>query len=338
MRKELVWVAVIGISFGLIIAFGVYRINASIKPNLPALQNSPKPKEAGSEFKIALNKPENGDVLTQDSVTVSGITKALAWITVSGESGDYIIQSDEKGLFSQEVKLTSGINQIKLTAFDPQGLKSIEKVLVIYSSAFQEKSFATPAPQTASGESGVRDKVAQKVAEALNKPKAFVGVVTDIADSTIQIKSLESEIKQISTADEAITVVNSKGTTSKIVKLTDIAIGDFIVAMGYVNSNSVLLAQRILITDPISEPKINASLGKVTETTKKVMTIASLKDSQNSEISPDSKTAFERLLSGKAERAKLTDVTQGDLIIYVSATGEDSDKIRSVFIVAHPQG
>jgi hypothetical protein len=338
MRKELVWVAAVGISFGLIIAFGVYRINASIKSKLPQTQSSPKPKETVSEFKITLSKPENGDVLTQGSVTVSGITKALTWITVSGEAGDYIIQSDEKGVFSQEVGLTSGINQIKLTAFDPQGAKSIEKVLVVYSSAFQEKSFATPAPQTASDESGVRDKVAQKVAEALNKPKAFVGVVTDITDSTIQIKSLESEIKQISTADDGVTVVNSKGTTSKIVKLTDIAIGDFIVAMGYVNSNSVLLAQRILITNPISEPKINASLGKVTEVTKKVLTVASLKDSQSSEVSPDSKTAFQLFISGKAEKSKLSDITQGDLIIYVSAAGEKSETIRSIFIVAHPQG
>jgi len=316
MRKELIWVAIIGIAFGLIIAYGVYRINSSIKSRIPQAENSPKPKETSSEFKIALNKPENGDVLTESSVPVSGITKPLTWITVSGESGDYIIQADEKGVFNEEVDLVSGINQIKLTAFDPGGAQSTEKVLVVYSSSFQEKTAGTPGPASATSESDIRDKVAQKVAEAMNKPKAYLGVVTDITDSTIQIKSLESEIKQISTGDGEITVVNSKGTTSKIVKLTDVAIGDFIVAMGYVNSNSVLLAQRILITDAVVDPKINAFLG----------TFGEMK------MQPDKKTVAYSFSNGKTTKIKVTSIKDSDRIIYVT-----NSSLRTIFLIADPQ-
>lgn len=336
MRKELIWVAVIGVTIGLVVAFGIYRINSSIKSRLPSLGSTPIPKENNSEFTITLDKPENGDVLTQGSVNVSGITKPLAWITVSGEAGDYIIQSDEKGIFGQDVSLTGGVNQIKLTAFDPEGSESTEKVLVVYSSSFQERAAASPAPSDATGESAIRDKVAQKVAEALNKPKAYLGVVTDIADSTIQIKSLESEIKQISTGEDGIVVVNSKGTANKIVKLTDIAIGDFIVAMGYINSNSVLMAQRILITDPVTEPKVSAIFAKVTDITKKNLSTSGVKNQQNSVVSSDSKTAFISFLGGKTAKSKLADISQGDLIVYVSVTGDNSSAVRSVFIVAHP--
>ncbi len=331
MRKELVWAGVIGIAFGLVIAFGAWRINSSLKPKGAKTQASPAPNVV-SEFKIALAKPENNDVVTEDSITVSGITKAGSWLTISGESDDYIIQADQKGVFEQDVNLTSGVNQIKLTAFDPKGNQSIEKVLVVYSSAFQKKTVPSPTGD-ASSESTIREKVAEKVAEALNKPKAYIGVVTDIADSTIQIKTLESEIKQISIAGDGITVVNSKGTSTKAVKLTDIAIGDFIVAMGYVNSNSVLSAQRILITQPVEEPKISAFYGKVTDSSSKSLTLAALKDGRETVVTPGAKTNIFSYKDGKVTRIKLTVINEGDLIIFVSDQSSDTPKIRTIFMV-----
>lgn len=333
MRKEVLWAAIIGISFGLIIAFGVYRINSTIKPEISNPENTPSPQKNNSEFKITLDKPENDDVVTQDTISVSGITKPLSWITVSGEDSDYILQSDDQGIFLQDVDLISGVNQIKVTAFDPEGNQSIEKVLVVYSSSFQTTPVASPsANPTSSSDSAIRQKVQEKVANALNKPKAFIGVVTDIADSTIQIKTTGSEIKQISTDPQATTVVKVT-TTSKTVKLTDIAIGDFIVGMGYVNTNSVLKAQRILITDPITEPKINAVFGKITDTSKKTLTVSSLKGGQGVDITPGTKTDIELYTKGAETRAKFASIGDGDLVIYVSDTSGDTPVIRAVFVV-----
>ena len=68
-------------------------------------------------------------------------------------------------------------------------------------------------------------------------------------------------------------LANQTGTNNKVVKLTDIAIGDFIVAMGYVNQNSVLSAQRILVTDPTTEPKIDISMEKVNTVSKKTLSV-----------------------------------------------------------------
>ncbi|HTK03419.1 MAG TPA: hypothetical protein VL401_01465 [Alphaproteobacteria bacterium] len=250
MRKELIWVAIIGISFGLVIAFGFWRINANLKPKGTSTQKTPQPKTVNSEFKIALNKPDNNDVITASPMPISGITKPLSWIVISGEENDYIIQADEKGEFKQDVDLVSGINQIKITAFDAAGSQSVEKVLVVYSSAFETDE------------------------KIVSKPKAYIGTVTDITDSTIQIK-IGGEIKQISTSDK-VTVIKT-GTTNKTVKLTDIAIGDFIVAMGYINSSSVLNSQRILITDPITEPKIEAKMGTISDIDKKATLSKALK-------------------------------------------------------------
>ena len=132
--------------------------------------------------------------------------------------------------------------------------------------------------------------------------------MTDITDSTIQIKTMDGEIKQISTSSDNITVIKSNPST-KTVKLTDIAIGDFIVAMGYINSSSVLSAQRILITDPVTEPKVKAKIGNLSDIDKKV-TIS------------------------KTIKTKLAKIKDTDLIIFVTTVDDKGvSSLRSVFPV-----
>lgn len=336
MRKEIIWVAAIALFFGLVIAFGVWRINSSIRPSAVATESTPAPKTV-SEFKITLNKPENEDVTTQSSVLVTGITKPLIWVVVSGEEEDYILQSNDKGVFEQEAELIAGVNQIKITAFDPQGNQSVEKVLVVYSSAFELKESQTESSAPgASTDSAVRQKVLQKVEAALNKPKAFIGTVTDITDSSIQIKSTSSEIRQISITSDT-SAVDSKGTTSKTIKTTDIAIGDFIVAMGYVNTNSVLSAQRILVSLPIQEPKIEAKFGRLTAEPGKNISISSLKTSQEEPVAFDKNTIFRQYEVQKIKAIKIADLAEEDLVIYVLDSSAKTPAARSIFRVASPQ-
>lgn len=333
MRRELIWVIIIGIFFGLIIAFGAWRINSSLNKSKFAFpEATPVSQNLESEFKITLNTPENDSVVNTSPVTVSGITKPLIWVVVSGEKGDYILQSDEKGIFNQDIVLGGGINQIKITAFDPAGSQSIQKVLVVYSSAFQLKATSPPVSESStSGEAAIKERVAQKVAAAMDQPKAYLGVVTDITSSTIQIKTPESQIKQISIETEGISVVNTKGTNNKQVKITDIAIGDFIVAMGYINGNQVLKAQRILITDPLEDPGLSVSIGKVAKTTSKNLTVADVKTGETGLFTPDKNTTFSSFVKGKISTIKMIGIGTGDLIIYVTSASESSTSVRSVF-------
>lgn len=336
MRKEIVWVAVIGIVLGLIFAFGIYRINSRLPKKVEQVQ-TPNPKPETTEFKIVLDKPEGGDVITQDSVKVTGITKSSAFVVFSGEKSDYITKAAADGTFSQDIDLTSGVNQIKLFALDAQGKQSSTKVLIVYSSVFEPKTFETSSSQTASGENDIRDKVAQKVAEALNKPKAFLGTVTDIADSTIQIKSIDSQIEQISIRGDNIDVVNTTGKANKAVKLSDIAIGDFIVAMGYVDTNSVLSAQRILISDAVSEPTIKTFIAKVTDTTTKGLSVSLIPDGSTAEVNPSKNTDVYDFAEGKTTSLKLSAFSEEDIVIYVLDASETTSPVRSIFRVQTSQ-
>lgn len=340
MRKEVVWAIIAGIVLGLIVAFGVYRINSKMASNKKIdIAASPTP-QASTEFKIVLDKPENDDVVTANTVTVSGLTKPVSWVTFSGENADYTVQSDSTGAFSQDVDLIPGVNQIKLTAFNTTGGQSATEVLVVYSSSFQIRTLPTGSPDgQASGTSDIRQKVAQDVANTISRPKAYIGTVTDITDSTVQIKNTASQIEQISIKTDATTVINSVGTVAKTVKTTDIAIGDFIVAMGYIDANSVLGAQRILITDAITKPKINVSEAKVASTTKKALTVSLVSDNSQDTVQPDVNTDIKAISDGKFTPAKFASIGAGDTIIYVVATdAKNVLSIRSIFVIQKSQG
>lgn len=323
-----------GCLFGLIIAFGIFRINNTTRPKGASTEASPTPEAIGQEFKITLAKPENNDVVTENSVTVSGITKPLSWITVAGESSDYMIQSSEDGSFSQDVELAPGVNQIKITAFDSQGSQSTEKVLVVYSSVFQTRT-AEPSPESNSTESSIRENVQKKVNEALNKPKAYIGTITDIAESTIQIKSSGGSIEQISVDPDTLNVVKQTGTSAaKTIKLTDVGIGDFIVAMGYTNSNSVLDAQRILVTDQITDNSINSYLAKIDSIKGSSITATTIKDQKELSITPGKNTDIYLFKNSKATTTKVSNLEKDSLIILVNDEGGKTPTPRSIFAIS----
>jgi hypothetical protein len=294
MRQEVIWAVVAGILFGLVIAFGIFRINSTITPKGESTSATPSPIPQVLEFKITLDKPENEDVVTTDSITLSGITKPQSLIIVSSEDSDYINRADDKGFFSEEVDLISGVNQIRVTAFDEASNQSVEKVLVVYSSAFEEKE-------------------GDRLEMAANKPKAYLGTVTDITDSTIQIRTKTSEIRQISTNPDV--VVTNTSPTVKIVKLTDIAIGDFIVAMGYKNGNQVLSSQRILITPAVTDPNITVEMAKGVD------------------VTPAKTTQVLSFQDGKVTKSKSSAIEDDTQVVSVTTNINEKSSIRTVFVL-----
>lgn len=335
MRKELVWAGVFGIVFGLVIGFGTWRVRSSLKPK-SVIQPSPTPQSIG-QFKITLDKPADNDVVIASPVQVTGLTRPLTWLTFSGETGDYIIQSDERGIFAQEVELDPGVNQIKITSFDDRGNQASQKVLVVYSSSFQPKTEISNEKDSASDDAETLKAVAEKIAQALNQPKAYIGTVTDIADSTIQIKTTDSQIEQIAIGGDDISVVNTKGTSNKIIKLNDIAIGDFIVAMGYINGKQVLIAQRILVTDPVISPTIDLTIARFTSLTKNTLNATTVKDAQTVNLVPSKNTELSSYLNGKLKTIKTSDINDNDLLVAVIDNTGDPPITRTIFNLGQPQ-
>lgn len=311
MRKE-VWFAIVGgIVLGLVIGFGVYRINFAFKKTGPT-QTSPTPAPVNGQG-LTIAKPNYDDVITSLPQSINGITAKDSWVVISGNLSDYVFKSDEKGVFEKEIDLEGGINQIIVSSIGIDNKIASQNLRLIYST-----QIATPEPtkEETSSESAVREAVIKKVEEALNSPKAYLGTVTDIAEGTLQLKSDSGTIEQVSTKNEELVVIKTLP-INKTVKFADIAIGDYIVAMGYTNGNHVLSAKRILITNPLPPLEIKIISGPVKSISKKEIVI-----NENEKAVVNSSTK----LSNK-------NIKTGNSVIVVGTTVKDVFSARTIFLV-----
>lgn len=303
---------------GLVIAFGIWRANIFFKNSKSEITSeTAEPSESASptpQFGLTLAKPSDDDVITETPTTLSGVTQPGSWVVISAEGQDYLVQADNKGGFSESIDLTPGVNQILISSFGKDASESPVKLTVAYSSEFAKLIPGESPPPSGTGEGDIRQKVLKKVEEVLSSPKAVLGVVTDISATTIQVKSPSSDIRQVAVQKD-VTVI--KGT--KEVKLADIAIGDFIVAMGFRNGNGVLDAKRILITAPIEEPTRKIIAGKVTEITKKDITIAPLTEGAQTTLIPS-----------KSSNIKLSGFKIDDIVVAVTLPGKNGLEVRTL--------
>lgn len=191
-------------------------------------------------------------------------------------------------------------------------------------------SFVALAQETSTDEAeSVRENVQKKVEEARTIPFAYIGTVTDIAEQTIQInkfifsKTTEEagEIQQISVDEDNTDFVKiTKSTTS--VKFSDLAIGDFIIAMGYKNGNSVLQGRRILITTSIELTTRKAAFGEPSDISKKSLTLTA---STGKEWVVEFETTW--------EGPELSEIKEGDRIMVIGTTEGNTLEARFLQII-----
>jgi hypothetical protein len=97
----------------------------------------------------------------------------------------------------------------------------------------------------------LRDRVRAGLEEVKKNPKAHIGVITDKTDNAIQLRNSKGEIVQIAFNKEITTV--ARANPQATIGYEDIAIGDHIIAMGYIIDNAILEARRIVMypNDPL---------------------------------------------------------------------------------------
>jgi hypothetical protein len=147
MRKEIIFAILAGAIFGLVIAFGIWKANSSMKSkngNEKEIVDVTDIKDGTtmtSDFSITLIKPESNTVVSTSSTLVSGITKPDVWLVISAEEDDYIIKTGNDGAFEEEVKLIAGANEIVVTAIEESTNESVyDKFLVVYSTELEKSS------------------------------------------------------------------------------------------------------------------------------------------------------------------------------------------------------
>ena len=152
MKKEIFFAISIGFILGLIITFGIWTANKSLKPPAPSLPSSittptptssaanpatPTPEALKPEdgLTVKLTSPTDEALVTVNTVTVTGLTLPTAVIVITAENSQQIVTQDSSGSFSAAVKLEGGYNLITVTAVDPAGNRASTELTVTYTTA-----------------------------------------------------------------------------------------------------------------------------------------------------------------------------------------------------------
>lgn len=145
MRKEPVIAIIAGLFLGGIITFGIWRTNTAFERSPEKESTSASKPRDTKTYKdepqtngLILSQPEDLEVVVEPTVRISGLTKANSYVVISSEEEDYIIRTDEKGGFEENVKLKGGLNQIVLKAIDTEGNTTDKTIRVVYSSEFDK--------------------------------------------------------------------------------------------------------------------------------------------------------------------------------------------------------
>lgn len=349
MRKEIIFAIIAGAVFGLIIAVGFWRARSVIKPEQNDTQIT---TDDGSNQQInhgvldlALTLPENESVVTERSVTISGSTLPNTLVVVSTETEDVITASDSEGNFSVGSSAISGVNEVVIVTADPNSQNSVEKrIAYVYSSQLESVPSSSNGEDDTSAATNSADEVRQKVQdridEVLNNPKAYIGSITDIAEDTLQITKIDftgngtnGEIVQVSVSEDDTDYVDTSGDGNKTIKFDDVAIGDFIIAMGITDKNDVLEARRILITDTIEPTDRSITLGKITKVDEVEDTLTI--DSASGEIIAitDKNTDLLTNIGGENETIDFTELERGNSIIIITTPDEGEIVARTIYLI-----
>jgi len=147
MKKEVLIAIIIGFGLGLVITFGVWQINKSLKEvapkqELPSSQvqqtqeeKIPSPTPSATQLSLIITSPEDNSIINKEKVNISGKTSSEATVVIIYEEGEKIIETDENGNFTSEITLVGGANEITVSAYDKEGNEATKTLNLVYSTA-----------------------------------------------------------------------------------------------------------------------------------------------------------------------------------------------------------
>jgi hypothetical protein len=145
--------------------------------------------------------------------------------------------------------------------------------------------------------------------------RAVIGQLESLANDTLTIKT-KDQIKLASVSAETEYVRNPGGQT---VEVEDLAIGDYVIAMGYINGSEVLEARRVLLYSDAPEAVTKKSFfGTITniDSDEEVLTLIS---PFSEEISVLVDTTSDFLIPGQNGNDEITfeDLTTGQMVLVI---------------------
>ncbi len=183
----------------------------------------------------------------------------------------------------------------------------------------------------------IRDAIKEKVDEIKEKieKKAFVGIISQITDSTFTLDNFRG--KQRVRITEETTII---ATNKKEIKIGDLALGDKVIALGTVGDDEILAAKRVIVVTPPKTPiaKRLISFGKILsiDTKNSQITLSPIKeDNAIASIITIDKNTYFTLQSDLKALPKFKDLKEGQkvFVIYLEPASGKAAIAKSIFIL-----
>lgn len=139
MKKEVFLAISIGFALGLVITFGIWTANRSLKNAKLATTPTPSPTAIPlstpttqvTTGKLTITSPEDESLVNTPQITLTGKTDANTPVAITYEDNkQQIVTSDASGDFKAIIDLVSGYNTINITV-----LGNTQTIIVTYSTA-----------------------------------------------------------------------------------------------------------------------------------------------------------------------------------------------------------
>jgi len=146
MRKDVVIAISIGLVIGLVITYGIWIANKSLKlaQNHPGAsptpvttsspEASPSPNPSANSV-LVISSPEDESLSESATVTIKGQTIPNSDLVFFSEKSETFLKSDARGEFSTSVNLETGYNQLKIIVIDASGVEYSVERLVTYTTS-----------------------------------------------------------------------------------------------------------------------------------------------------------------------------------------------------------
>ncbi|KKU29032.1 MAG: Polymorphic outer membrane protein [Candidatus Amesbacteria bacterium GW2011_GWA1_47_20] len=140
MKKEVILAISIGFALGLIITFGIWTANQSLK-NLPqpspkaSVSPSPTPSNEVTNNQLTISTPDDEALVSTDTITLSGTATPKATLLIISENGEQTATADTTGNFSLDVDLITGFNTITVYSYSAYGQEASKSLTITYSTA-----------------------------------------------------------------------------------------------------------------------------------------------------------------------------------------------------------
>jgi hypothetical protein len=205
----------------------------------------------------------------------------------------------------------------------------------------------SPAPSPAASDEATTQKLKERIDRVIEerreqiqgavdnlslKKRGFIGEVQRVTEKTITIKNKKGS--HILTIEPNVVLMRE----SKKISIDDVAIGDWAIAMGYVNENEFDLRRVVVSSTPLRPRSYDTIIGSLESTTKTQVTVLPRQGNQPVTFTINKNTKFEDNQGKEIAREKAQTETQHLLIGYSEKDQKIATIVRSLVPVSEKNG